>query len=171
MSTRIVRSGMALGLTVLVAAGCLEMSGPAPAPSATFTGRWTGQPWAGNAGAWLTSDGAGREVLYISGMRPVGSNGWGDQRILIRAHVTGPGVYALSGDAIRVTDLLGGDGVVSEYTGAVAGGTLTIIRYDGPGTVIEGTLSFDVQRSSPQDDGIIRSFSEGWFRATVVSRP
>lgn len=163
---RAITRAAALGL--VAAAACRDTAAPTE-QTPTFTGRWAGQPWTGEASAFVVSGGAAGDTLYVSGAHRMAGQRDVDQYVRVRALVSAPGTYALREDAVLVLDLVGGDGVTSTYTGSRPGaGTLFIAAYGGPGGVVEGTLSFEAQpdRSSAPYGSSAR-FEDGWFRATI----
>jgi len=164
---RAITGAVALGL-VTAAAACRDSAAPTE-QMATFTGRWAGQPWAGDGSASIARGGAAGDTLYVFGVHR--TDGWRDpdQYVRVRAVVSAPGTYALSADAAEVMDLVGGDLVTSVYAGSRPGaGTLYITTYDGLGGVVEGTFSFEAQpdrTSAPY--GSLARFEDGWFRVTI----
>jgi hypothetical protein len=163
---RAIARAVALGLVAVAA--CRDSAAPTEQTAATFTGRWAGQPFTGEASAFVARGGAAGDTLYVLGSHRVGQYDT-DQYVRVRALVSAPGTYALGGDAAEVVDLVGGDGITSIYAGSRPGaGTLFIATYAGPGGVVEGTLSFEAQpdRTSPRYGSVAR-FEDGWFRATI----
>lgn len=163
---RAIARTVALGF--LTAAACQDSTVPIE-QVATFTGRWAGQPFAGEASAFVASGGADGDTLYVFGAHRRDGQRDIDQTVRVRALVSAPGTYALRADAVQVLDFVGGDGVTSTYSGSgPVAGTLYVTTYGGPGGVVEGTLSFEAQPDrSRAPYGPLARFEDGWFRATV----
>jgi len=163
---RAIARAATLGLVAV--AGCKDTAAPTE-QDATFTGRWAGQPWAGEASALIVSGSATGDTLYVFGAHRTLGQRDADQYVRVRALVNAPGTYSLGANAAEVVDLVGGDVMTSIYAGSrPAAGTLDITTYGGPGGVVEGTLSFEAQpdRTSPRYGSQAR-FEDGWFRATI----
>ena len=172
--SRSVVSGAAVLLCSIAFAACGEGTGPDEPPTPTFTGRWGEEPWNGRASAILVSGGAADDSLYVGAVFPVDAPvGMPGQTILVATAGTGPGTYVLEGpSSVRVTYLLGGDGVVSAYGGSgPATGILEITEFGGPGGIVEGRVEFEAITSyGYQPVGPTARFEEGWFRATIEPR-
>lgn len=155
-------------LSLVAAAACGDSTSPNDA--ATFTGRWAGEPWTGDARAHFAPGGAAGDTLYISGSHPVGALSLVEQYISVRVGTTTPGTYALDTDAVDVVDLVGGDVVSSTYVGSRPGpGTIEITRYDDEAGIVEGRLSFEAQSSSADAPyGPTARFENGRFRAAII---
>lgn len=141
-----------------------------PDDDATFTGRWAGESWSGDARAHFAPGGADGDTLYITGSHPVGALSLVEQYVAIRVGTTTPGTHTLGADAVRVVDLVGGDVVSSTYVGSRPGpGTIEITRYDDEAGIVEGKLSFEAQPSSAAAPyGPTARFENGRFRATII---
>lgn len=141
-----------------------------PDDDATFTGRWAGESWTGDARAHFAPGGAGGDTLYVVGSHPVGAASLAEQYISIRVGTTTPGTYALGADAVQVVDLVGGDVATSTYIGSRPGpGTIEITRYDDEAGIVEGRLGFEAQSASATAPyGPTARFENGRFRATII---
>ena len=137
-----------------------------------FAGRWDGKLWIGDASAFLATGDPGEadDVLYVYGSRPRGAPlGYVDESLSANVAFTGPGVYSLGPEDVRFIELIGGDVIAAEYSGSgEPAGSLRITRYDGPGGVIEGELTFSATtRSEDASYGPTARLEDGKFRATV----
>jgi hypothetical protein len=152
-----------LALTLLVA--CESATVPDP-EQGMFAGRWDGHIWIGDASAYLASDGR----LYVNGTRPRGGNAYGaDESLSASVVFRGPGIYGLAADDVYFFELVGGDVVSAEYTGSgEPAGSLRITRFDGPGGIVEGQLSFRATTTSQYGSyGPTARLDDGRFRALV----
>ena len=142
--------------------------------SVAFSGRWGGEPWAGDAHATLVVEGPGKDTLYLGASSPVGSWGMPAEWISIRVRVHGTGTYALDASSVDFSELIGGDVLTARYAGTGSpAGTLEITSYGGPGGVVEGRVSFAARSASPhaaRGTGTVR-FEDGRFRAPVHRWP
>ena len=136
----------------------------------TFTGRWAGQPWSGDAEAHLVRGGPAGDTLYVFGLRrPRGADSELGQSIRLRVVIGGPGVYPLAAEAVEVWDTVGGDVRTSTYVGlGPDAGVLHVDAYGGAGSAVEGTVHFEARSASPLAPyGPEPRFEDGRFRATV----
>jgi hypothetical protein len=142
--------------------------------SATFSGRWGGDPWAGDAGATILVVEGRPDSLFVTGSSPVNAQIAPREMIHIRVPFRGTGTYALDASAVELWELLGGDVLTASYGGVgTPAGTLEITSYGGPGGVVEGTVSFVARSTSPhaaRGTGTVR-FERGRFRAPVHRWP
>ena len=155
------------------AAACVDSTEPINR-TASFTGQWAGQPWAGDAYATIVMRGAGTDTLYVTGVSPVNAGPMPAEVISLRVPFHGAGSYALDASAVDVRELLGGDVITASYAGSgTPAGTLEITSYGGPGGTIEGRVSFVVRSSgefASRGTGPIQ-FEDGHFRAQVRRWP
>ena len=160
-----------LGFSLLA---CSDSSGPSSS-DATFTGRWAGERWEGDAYAVLVDGGEAGDTLYISGTRPQNAGSMPVESIRIRVLFDGPGTYQLGWgtDRAELAEFTGGDVVHATYvTTAPNAGTLVITAFDGPGGEVEGRVSFTATSFSQyRSYGQVASFENGEFRATVNTYP
>jgi hypothetical protein len=164
-------SASSLVVSLALAVGCNH---PTEAPTGFyFTGLLAGAPWLGDAQASLANDGTGPGTLYLLGLRPRNAGQVPQETIAFHLPFAGVGVYSLTGDAVRLTALVGGDGIVSEYGGqGPTVGTVEIDSYDAVTGVITGAASFvaDVApRYEYRPHGSTARFTMGRFRACVRS--
>ena len=173
--TRPIRTtSIALAVLALSLVACGDSNGPSP--EATFTGRWAGELWEGEAYAVLVDGGDAGDTLFIGGSRPPNAGSMPLESIRIRILFHGPGTYELasgSTGSAQLDELTGGDVVHATYaTSALTSGALVITTYGGPGGAVEGRVSFTATSSSPyRSYGPLASFRDGQFRATVNTYP
>jgi hypothetical protein len=144
---------------------CESPTVPNPEPG-MFAGRWDGHIWIGDASAYLASNGR----LYVYGTRPRGRNAWGaDESLSASVAFSGPGIYGLAADDVYFLELVGGDVVSAEYNGSgEPAGSLRITRFDGPGGIVEGELSFRATTTSQfASYGPTARLDDGKFSAIV----
>ena len=154
---------------------CSDSSGP-PSADATFTGRWAGERWEGEAYAVLIDGGDAGDTLYVSGTRPPNAGSMPLESVRIRVLFEGPGTYELGSGGVgraELAEFTGGDVVHATYaTSELGAGALVITSYGGPGGVIEGHVDFTAHSASPyRSYGAVASFVNGRFRATVNTYP
>jgi hypothetical protein len=164
-----------IALLALSLAACSDSTEPLPAEG-TFTGRWSGEPWVGEAYAVLIDGGDAGDTLYLGGSRPVNAESMPLESIRIRVLFRGVGTYQLGSSGTNTAqfdELTGGDVVHATYSATgLNPGTLVITSYEGPGGQIEGGVSFVSVSASPyRSYGAISSFEDGRFRATVNTYP
>jgi hypothetical protein len=160
-------------LALALLGACESATVPEP-EQGMFAGRWDGQIWIGDAGAYLVTGIAGGEVLYIFGNKPWGAGPWGaDESLSARIVFTGPGIYALAADDVSFLELTGGDVISAQYNGSgQPAGLLRITRFDGPGGIVEGELRFTAATQSPHASyGRTARLDNGKFRAIVQVPP
>jgi hypothetical protein len=176
-SYRSLRSVPAL-LALILLVACEGVTVPNP-EQGMFAGRWDGGIWIGDASALLaTGTPGGGNVLYVFGSRPRGGSAYGaDESLSARVAFAGPGLYALGPNDVYFLELTGGDVVSAQYNGlGPRAGLLRITRFDGPGGVVEGELSFRAATTSRYASyGPTARLDDGKFRAivqvsTVLSR-
>lgn len=164
-----------LALLILSIGACSDSTQPLSA-EATFTGRWAGRPWLGEAYAVLVDGGEAGDTLYLGGSRPVNAGSMPLESVRIRVLFAGRGTYELGSSGIgraQLDELTGGDVVHATYsTTTLNAGRLVITSYDGPSGQIAGRVSFVAVSASPyRSYGAIASFEDGQFRATVNTYP
>jgi hypothetical protein len=138
-SRRAVLASAAILIAVTLV-GCQRATEPVVTPAQTFTGRWIGQSWEGEASATLFLGGAAGDTLYVFGVQRVPEE-WVRLRVVFR----GVGTYALGPDDVVLETLVGGDVVVASYPGiGPTAGTIEVTSY-GPGGLVEGTFTFDAR--------------------------
>lgn len=148
--------------------GCQRSTEPVVNPEATFTGRWIGQSWEGEASATLYADGTAGNTLYVFGKRRVDLGQ--DEVVRLRVAFHGVGTYALTADDVSLDQVLGGDVLTASYQGSgPTAGTLEITSY-GPGGAVEGTFTFEARQARTTSAPVVR-FEDGRFRAPIVIRP
>lgn len=169
------RTVAAMALLPMSLGSCTDSSAPPPA-EATFTGRWAGRPWVGEAGATLVDGGDAADTLYIYGTTPVNAGQMPLEAIRIRVLFRGAGEYSLGSsttDWAELVELTGGDVVSATYrVAAVSSGTLRITSWGGPGGEIEGRIDFVARSDSPyRSYAAVEFFQDGQFRATINTYP
>lgn len=165
----------AIALLAMSVGACSDSNDPLPA-EATFTGRWAGRPWVGEASATLVDGGEAGDTLYIFGSRPVNAGQMPLEYIRISVLFRGTHEYALASgttDRAELVELTGGDVVHASYTLAEgSSGTLRITSWGGPGGEVEGRVSFMARSDSPyRSYGAVEFFTDGQFRATINTYP
>ena len=168
-------TAVAMALLALSPGACSDSTEPLDS-EATFTGRWAGERWEGEAHAVLVDGGDAGDTLFILGTRPPNAGSMPLESVRIRVLFQGPGTYQLGSggtDRAELVEITGGDVVAASYaTSALNPGTLVITRYDGPGAEIEGEVTFAATSSSEyRSYGPMASFQDGRFRATVSTYP
>jgi hypothetical protein len=157
----------ALALATLAA--CDDGTEPTLASSdATFTGRWAGRAWAATGRATLVRGGAAGDTLHLGGSWP--SSPYPVQSLRIRlAPFRGAGTYSLVGNAVEMTDLVGGDAASSTYIGAEPTAGAVVIEAYTEGGVVRGTVSFRAVPSyGLRPYGASPTFEDGRFSAAVL---
>jgi hypothetical protein len=160
-------------LALALVAACDSATVPDP-DQGEFVGRWGARLWLGDARASLSTGVPGGDVLHVFGIRPRGANGWSaDETLSARVVFSGPGLYTLGPDDVRLLELVGGDVVSAEYKGSgEPAGFLSITRYDQSTRAIEGELRFSAETTSPYASyGSTARFEDGKFRAVVTIYP
>ena len=162
-------SVVAAALALVASVACGDDSNSPGELTPTFTGLWAGQPWAGQASALLIPGGGAGDTLYVFGAHRVPGQDWTDQYLRIRAVVQAPGTYELGADDAGFEHLLGGDVITAAYAGSRPDkGILNITMYEGPGGIVEGTVTFGAESTSRYAPyGPHVRFEDGWFRATI----
>lgn len=165
----------AIALLAISSGACTDSNGPLP-EEATFTGRWAGRAWVGEAGATLLDGGEAADTLYIVGTTPVNAGQMPLESIRIRVVFRGVGEYVLgrgTTDWAELVELTGGDVVHATYTvGQVSSGTLRITSWGGPGGEVAGRISFVARSDSPyRSYAAVEFFQDGQFRATISTYP
>jgi hypothetical protein len=155
---------------VVVAAGCGDGTGPEG--DLRFTGSWDGTEWVGDAQAFFIPGAAGTDTLYLYGVRPSSAGQYQEEIITVRVPFDGPGLYELSGEAVDVVLLTGGDIVEGRYHGhRPKAGTLDLDSYDPASALLTGTVAFDAEAELDfQPYGPAARFV-GSFRARVRRLP
>jgi hypothetical protein len=152
---------------------CHDGAAPTPEARATFTGRWAGRAWEGDAWAVLVPGGAAGDTLYIGGTRPVNAGQAPVESVRLRIVPPGVGTQSLGADDATLLELVGGDVISATYRTVSSGdGSVTLTSYGGVGAAVEGTVAFEAQTESRfASYGTRARFERGHFRAVVTHTP
>jgi hypothetical protein len=156
-------------LVVAVAAagvvGCTDSITPVD-EFPTFYGTWAGERWIGDASAALVGD-----TLFIGARTPTKSSQSPKETFTAKVIIHGAGTYLLGAGDARLDELVGGDVVAASYTTtATSVGRVTITSYHGINGMVEGTIEFDAETSSPYGSyGSKASMKDAFFSAVVRS--
>jgi len=132
----------------------------------TFYGTWAGERWIGDASAALVGD-----TLFIGARTPARSGQSPKETFTARIIIHGTGTYLLGPGAARLDELVGGDVLAASYTTtSTSVGRVTITSYHGINGMVEGTIEFDAETSSPYGSyGSKASMKDAFFSAVVRS--
>ena len=127
----------------------------------------------GDASATLVRGGVAGDTLYIGASSPVKSGQTPKEDIIARVVIHGTGTYLLGPGDARLDELVGGDIVAASYTTtAKSVGRVTITSYHGVNGLVEGTIEFDAETSSPYGSyGSKARLEDAFFSAVVRSVP
>lgn len=139
----------------------------------TFYGNWAGKTWVGDAYASLVPGGSNGDTLYIGGTKSAGSGQFANETIIAKVVIHGAGTYLLGPGDAKLEELVGGDVVAASYsTTSTSVGRVTITSYHGVNGLVEGTIEFDAETSSPYGSyGSKASLEDAVFSAVVRSLP
>ena len=153
-------------------ASCTDSTGPIK-EFPTFYGNWAGKTWVGDAYASLVPGGSKGDTLYIGGSKVASSRVYADESIIAKVVIHGPGTYLLGPGDAKLEELVGGDVVAATYsTTATSVGRVTITSYNGANSIVEGTIQFDAETTSPYGSyGSKASLRDAFFSAVVKTVP
>lgn len=129
-----------LATAVLVLSSCRDTSGP-QAVDGTFTAIWAEKEWKAVPAAYLVVN-----KLHIGGSKMNSTGQIPVEFITVEIDNPAVGTFDVGAGRARFAELIGGDVVGAVYqTTQQSGGSLTITRYDGPGGIVEGFMTFEAE--------------------------
>ena len=135
---RISRAAVLVALIALPM-GCEDPSGPES--EGTFTAMWADEEWSGDGVASLIGN-----VLHIAGSKKQPGQDYTAEFVSFEITSPAVGTFSLGSGKATYAELVGGDVYGALYrTTPEATGSVTITRYDGPGGLVEGFVSFDAE--------------------------
>jgi hypothetical protein len=166
------RRSIFAALTAVSVAACTDSVDPV-GEFPSFYGTWAGKTWVGEANAVLIRGGTAGDTLFVGGLTPANGGQYAKETITAKIVIDGTGTYLLGPGAGRFDELVGGDVVAASYiTTSNSVGRVTITSYGGVNGLVEGTIQFEAETTSPYGSyGSKARLENAFFTAVVKTVP